>query len=318
MKASSGEQPPIGDDWAFELKWDGMRIVAHLDHDGVRLFSGNGNDATGSFPELEALEAVLAGFDSLILDGEVVAIGSDGVPSFGLLQHRMHVHDRSEALRRAAEVPISYAIFDVLSVNGTDTMPLPLRDRRALLEQIVESGSHWRLTDMHIGDPSALLETVIERGLEGIVAKQLSSIYAEGKRPKTWIKVKPRHRQEFVVGGWSEGRDGNAGSLGSLLLGVMEGEELIACGSVGSGLTTQGRQTWMRELEATELSTSPFVNDLPPSAGRKFHWCEPLAVIEVAFGEWTGDGHLRHPVYLGRRTDKEPRDVVREVRENAE
>lgn len=315
MKAAPGELPPSGDDWAYELKWDGMRVIAHLDEDGVRLFSGNGNEATNSYPELQGLRDVLDGFDSLILDGEVVAIDVSGVPNFGLLQQRMHVQDPQEALRRAASVPISYALFDVLSVNGTDTMRLPLRDRRTLLEQIVEPGSHWRLTDMHVGDSTALLETVIERGLEGIVAKNLNSVYVEGKRPKTWVKIKPRHRQEFVVGGWSEGRDGNTGSLGSLLLGVMEGDELIACGSVGSGLTADSRRAWMRELRETELPKKPFVNDVPPSAGRKFHWCEALAVIEVAFGDWTDDGHLRHPVYLGRRTDKDPAEVVREIAE---
>lgn len=237
MKAAPGQLPKASDDWGYELKWDGMRVVAHLQfEDGeptVRLQTGNGNNATVSYPELAGLVKLLDGFESLILDGEVVAIDADGVPSFPLLQQRMHVSDPSEAHRRAVAVPVTFAVFDLLSVNGQDTMRLPLRDRRQLLERVVDDGPHWRLTTMHTGDPSALLDSVIERGLEGLVAKSLTSTYQEGKRPSTWVKVKPRHRQEFVVGGWSEGRDGNTGNLGSLLLGYMDGDDLIHCGSVG-------------------------------------------------------------------------------------
>jgi len=315
MKAAPGSLPPVGDDWGFELKWDGMRILSHFADNQIQLFSGNGNDVTTSYPEIHAFADALAGFESLTLDGEVVAIDDSGLPSFRLLQQRMHVQDEVEARRRSATVPVVYAVFDVLSVNGTDTMRLPFRDRRSLLEQIVETGSHWRLTDLHLADPTDLLETVIDRGLEGIVAKDLRSPYVEGKRPRTWLKIKPRHRQEFVVGGWSEGRDGNTGSLGSLLIGVMDGENLVACGSVGSGLTDELRRAWIEELRKTARADSPFVNEVPPSAGRRFHWCDPLAVVEVAFGEWTADGHLRHPVYLGRRTDKSPSEVVRELGE---
>ena len=312
MKASSAETPPVGDDWGYEIKWDGMRIIASLDADGVRLASSNGKDATSSFPELAALEEVVDGFDSLILDGEVVAIDESGIPNFVRLQQRMHVTDRADALRRASSVPVSYAIFDILALNGNDTMRLPFRDRRSLLEGIVGDGSHWRLTELHLHDPDALLATVVDRGLEGIMAKQLSSIYQPGKRPASWVKVKPRMRQEFVVGGWSEGKDGNSGSLGSLLLGVMSDGELLHCGSVGSGLNAQSRREWHHELLDSALPDKPFANEVPPTAGRKFHWAEPTTVIEVAFHDWATDGHLRHPVYLGRRADKEPAGVVRE------
>jgi len=249
----------------------------------------------------------------LILDGEVVAIDSDGSPSFHLLQQRMHVSDPVDARRRAVTVPVSFAIFDLLHVNGQDTMRLPLRDRRTLLEEIVVDGPHWRITTMHTGDPAALLETVTARGLEGLVAKQLGSTYQEGKRPTTWIKIKPRHRQEFVVGGWSEGRDGNAGNLGSLLLGHMDEGELIHCGSVGSGLNDASRREWLARVSARELTAPPFANEVEGKAGRTFHWTEPVDVVEVAFNNWEADGHLRHPVYLGRRTDKDPADVVREI-----
>jgi len=312
MKASSSETPPVGDDWGYEIKWDGMRIIASLDADGVRLSSSNGKDATNSFPELAALDEVLDGFDSLVLDGEVVAIDEFGIPNFVRLQQRMHVTDRNDALRRASSVPVSYAIFDILSLNGNDTMGLAFRDRRSLLEEIVFDGSHWRLTELHLSDPDPLIATVMDLGLEGIMAKQLSSIYQPGKRPASWVKVKPRMRQEFIVGGWSEGKDGNSGSLGSLLLGVMVDGELVHCGSVGSGLNAESRREWHDELLASALPDKPFGNEVPTTAGRKFHWAEPIAVIEVAFHDWAQGGHLRHPVYLGRRVDKDPFEVVRE------
>jgi len=311
MKAAPGELPAPGD-WGYEIKWDGMRIIAHLDSDGVRLQSGNGNNATVSFPELQGLEVLLDGFDSLILDGEAVAIDEEGSPSFSLLQQRMHVSDPADARRRAVGTPVSYAIFDLLHVNGQDTMKLPLRDRRSLLEQIVDPGPHWRLTAMHEDDPAGLLATITERGLEGIVAKQLSSIYQPGKRPPSWRKVKPRYRQEFVVGGWSEGRDGNAGGLGSLLLGYVDGGDLIHCGSVGSGLNAVSRRDWLERLRLGEIATSPFVGEPPRKAGRTFHWTAPEHVIEVAFHNWADDGHLRHPVYLGWRSDKAASEVTKE------
>ena len=285
MKAASGDVLEAADGWGYEIKWDGMRIIAHLDAGGVRLQSGNGNDATVSFPELESLIELLDGFDSLILDGEVVAIDEKGAPSFSQLQQRMHVSDPADARRRAVTVPVSYAVFDLLHVNGQDTMALPLRDRRSLLEQIVEPGTHWRVTEMHDDDPLALLSVVTERGLEGVVAKQLSSTYQQGKRPSSWQKFKPRRRQEFVVGGWSEGRDGNAGGLGSLLLGYMDGDELVHCGSVGSGLTAQTRREWLGRVVAGKRPDSPFVAAPPRNAGRIFHWTAPCHVVEVAFHE---------------------------------
>lgn len=312
MKAAPGEMPPSTDGWGYELKWDGMRAIAFIDGDGVRLQTANLKDSTSSFPELSGLADEFDGLGSIVLDGEIVAIDDDGAPSFSRLQHRMHVSHVREAWKRAADVPISFAIFDLLHLDGHDTMGLPLSSRRSLLESVVEAGSHWRLTDLHLGDPAGLLATVTERGLEGIVAKQLSSRYSEGKRHKTWRKIKPRQRQEFVVGGWTEGRDGLAGTVGSLLLGFMVDGELVHCGSVGSGLNTEMRTRLSRQLGVLEQDWSPFAGHVPVTMGRTYRWVEPQLVVEVAFGEWTPAGHLRHPVYLGERVDKDPSEVVRE------
>lgn len=312
MKAVSGDLP-TGDGWSYEIKWDGMRIIAFVDDAGLRLQSTNLLDATRSFPELAGLVDATSGFESLVLDGEVVAFTEDGRPSFGRLQDRMHIKDPVEAARRARSNPVSFVIFDLLHLNGTDTMALPLGDRRQLLEQVIEPGPHWRLTDVHADGATDLLAIVTEQGLEGLIAKQLASRYLEGKRSSTWRKIKPRLRQEFVVGGWTEGRDGRSGSIGSLLIGYYDDAGALRhAGSVGSGLDTDALALWHRLVADDVRPDSPFEGPVPPTLGRTFHWLEPRHVIEVAFGEWTADGNLRHPSYLGLRTDKDPQDVVRE------
>ncbi len=311
MKAVSGELP-TGNDWTYELKWDGMRIIAFIDEAGVRLQSSNLLDATASFPELAGLADATEGLESVVLDGEVVAFDADGRPSFGRLQDRMHVKAPAEAARRAATNPVSFVIFDLLHLNGTDTMTLPVEDRRRLLEQVIDHGPHWRLTDVHEDDPAALLAIVSEQGLEGLIAKRARSQYQEGRRSSAWRKIKPRLRQEFVVGGWTEGRDGRAGSIGSLIVGFYDDDVLVPAGTVGSGLTAAEIATWQAIVDAEGRDDSPFSGPVPPSLGRRFHWIAPNHVVEVAFGEWTSDGFLRHPSYLGRRTDKDPRSVRRE------
>ncbi len=311
MKATSGELP-VGDDWVYEIKWDGMRIVSFIDEDGVRLQSANLLDATASFPELRPLGSALPEFESLVLDGEVVAFNEQGRPDFGRLQDRMHVRDAAEAQRRATTNPVSYVVFDLLELDGTDTTSLPFEDRRRLLETIVEPGPNWRLTDVHEGDAGELLAVVTDQQLEGLIAKQKSSRYLPGRRASAWRKVKPRLRQEFVVGGWTEGRDGRAGSIGSLLIGYYDDGRLVSAGSVGSGLDATALREWTARAAEHARSSSPFATD-PAAVGRRLHWMEPVLVIEVAFAEWTADGNLRHPSYLGLRIDKDPGDVVREA-----
>lgn len=309
MKAASGELP-VGDDWVYELKWDGMRNVAFIDDDGLRLQTTNLLDSTVSFPELQAMAGAFDGFESVILDGEIVAFGSNGQPSFGAMQDRMHVKDPVDARRRATRNPVHFIVFDLLHLNGIDMFEVPFGERRRLLDEVLDSGDNWQVSTCHRDDAAALLDTVIDRGMEGLVAKRLSSRYVEGKRAPTWRKIKPRGRQEFVVGGWSEGRDGRSGTVGSLLIGVFEDEDFVHVGSVGSGLDSQSLAAWMDLVTQDARVDSPFVNEVA-KMGRELHWVEPRHVIEVAFGEWTDDGHLRHPSYLGRRTDKDPTEVTR-------
>lgn len=307
---------PRSDAWVYELKWDGMRVLAFItrtaDGGSVRLQSSNGRDITASFPELESLGELADLFNGLVLDGEIVAF--DGaVPSFNKLQTRMHVADPEDARRRAKHTPVLFVAFDLLHLDGHDTMALPLEDRRALLEAIDDDDPCWTICEQHEDNVDGLLQAVVDTALEGIMAKHRRSTYQPGRRSPDWIKVKPRLRQEFVVGGWTGGQGSRTGGLGSLLLGYYDDDGLLRyAGRAGSGLTEQTQREWQRLL--VDSAISPFVATPAFPRDKIVHWCEPTEVAEIAFSDWAGgDRHLRHPVVLGRRTDKDPRDVVLET-----
>ena len=311
MKAVTGTLPTDETGWAFEIKWDGVRIVSGTESGAVRLRSSNGNDVTGRYPELQVLADALEQH-AVVLDGEVVAFDEQGRPNFGRLQHRMHLANAAEVRKRAETVPITYIVFDLLHLDGNDVTPLPYVDRRRLLTELVPDDGCWTVPAHREGDGATLLDAVTQRGLEGIVAKRCDSPYLVGKRSSSWIKIKVRLRQEFVIGGWQPGERGREGQLGSLLIGVYDGGVLHYCGKVGTGFT-------MRELDRVgdllaPLSTEASPFDPPPPApiAKLAHWVRPALVAEVEFGEWTAEGILRHPSYLGLRDDKQPTDVVRE------
>ena len=314
MKATSGPLP-TGADWTYEVKWDGMRIVAFVEDGGLRLQSYNQRDVTVSWPELAGLPSALPATAAL-LDGEVIATGSDGRPSFGRLQQRMHVANASEAARRSGEVPITYVVFDLLHLDGHDLTGLALTDRRRLLDQLVDPGPAWRLSPLHDDGP-ALVAATTEQGLEGVVAKRRRSLYDAGKRTRDWVKVKVRHRQEMVVGGWLSGEGVRAGRIGALLVGYHEqagdGSALTFAGKVGTGFTEPELERLARLVADLATDECPF--DPPPTGADRVigaHWLRPELVAELAFAEWTGDGRLRHPSYLGLRTDKAASEVTRD------
>jgi bifunctional non-homologous end joining protein LigD len=313
MKAVTGALPPEDGAWAFEIKWDGMRVLAHVDgRGGWRLRSGNGADATPSYPDLAGLRGALPDHE-VLLDGEVVAFDETGRPSFGLLQHRMHVTAAADAARRAAEVPVVYVVFDLLVLDGVEAMALPYVDRRRLLcDLLLGSGPGWQVPDHRVGDGSALYDAAAEQGLEGVMAKRLDSPYLPGKRSPAWVKVKVRRRQELVVGGWQPGEGGRAGRLGSLLVGYYEGGRLRFAGKVGTGFSAAELDRLAVLLADRAADDPPFDPPPPRQVARIARWVRPELVAEVEFGEWTSDGILRHPSYLGLRHDKAPTDVVRE------
>ncbi len=310
MKAAAGPIPN-GPDWAFELKWDGVRVQAHCipgaapGHQ-LQLRSISGRDVTTTYPDLAPLVASVE-LDAVI-DGEVVVFDGDR-PSFGRLQQRMHIDQPTPAL--IEEHPVVYVAFDLLALDGRSLLGLPYSTRRRFLTEIIDDGPSWRCPPAAIGDGTSLLDLAHARDLEGVMAKRRSSRYQPGVRSRDWIKVKIRKRQEFVVGGWLPGHDGGAldGQIGSLLIGVYQDNELHFAGAAGSGLTDANRNQLSALFKTTE--GCPFVT--VPELDRSPIWVEPTVVVEVAYGEWPTDGHLRHPVYAGLRQDQDPNEVVREL-----
>jgi bifunctional non-homologous end joining protein LigD len=308
MKAVLGELP-TGPEWAYELKWDGMRLVAACDVGTGRpsrltLRSARGNDVTTTFPELADLPAAVG--ISAVLDGEAVVFDGDG-PSFSRLQNRMHVVQPSPQL--VADHPVVYVLFDLLELDGRSLVELPYTTRRRLLRDLVDDGPRWRVPPHVDGDGGALLRLARQRGLEGIVAKRLDSPYHPGGRSRDWVKVKVRLRQELVVGGWLPGQGALAGKIGSLLVGFRDGDRLRFAGAVGSGLDDRYRRLLAGRLHARP--NCPF--DEVPVLLKPPSWVEPEVVVEVDYGSWPIDGLIRHPVLAGLRLDKDPADVVREL-----
>jgi bifunctional non-homologous end joining protein LigD len=317
MKAVSGELPPAGDErWVYEIKWDGMRVLADCRHGAgtTTLTTGNGIDATRRFPELHGLAAAI-GCDAVV-DGEVVAIDDTGRTDFGLLQQRMHLTNPADVAQARARVPVSFAIFDVLRIDGSNVCSLPWTDRRNVLEQLVDQPTPgWRVPATH-DDGHALLEVARERGFEGVMAKRRDSVYVPGKRSSAWVKVKVRRRQELVVGGWWPGEGNRHGSLGSLVVGVHDpaapGNPLRFAGKVGTGFNAAALREYERLLDGLATEDCPFDPRPPAAVSRHARWVRPEVVIEVEFAEWTSEGVLRHPSHIGRRFDKDPTAVVRE------
>jgi bifunctional non-homologous end joining protein LigD len=311
MKATAGDLPADDEGWAYEIKWDGMRLLAHAGADGggLELVTANGRSATDRFPELVGLAEAIG--TAAVLDGEVVVLDDRGRSDFGRLQRRMHASG-SAARDLAATDPVQFLVFDVLSVGATSTIHLPYHDRRHLLEGLVDEGPYWRVPGRHLGEGRALYDQAVRQGLEGLMAKRIDSTYRPGTRSRDWRKIKIRPHQEFVVGGWLDGKGARAGGLGSLLVGCHEPDGLAYVGRVGTGFSDVERDRLGSRLEARARADTPFAVRLPGALSRQAHHVEPTMVVEVAFAEWTAEGRLRHPSYLGERTDVDPTAVVRE------
>jgi bifunctional non-homologous end joining protein LigD len=298
--------PADDDAYGWELKWDGVRAVAYVRNGGVRLVSRNDRDMAGSYPELAALGGMVPA--PVILDGEIVAL-RDGRPDFGLLQSRMHVLRPSDRLVAAA--PVLYYVFDLLRRGDRSLLDQPYTGRRAALAELdlnrdpVHTPPWWR------GHGAAVLSASIDQGLEGVVGKPLNSRYLPGRRGR-WIKVKNVRHQEVVVAGWTPGEGRRADMIGSLVLGVYDEHGLRYVGNVGTGFTEAILRDLAARLGPLERADSPFDTTVPNVVARAAHWTGPELVGEVAFAEWTCDGHLRHPSWRGLREDKEPEQVTRE------
>jgi bifunctional non-homologous end joining protein LigD len=264
--------------WAFEVKWDGIRAIAHSQPGRIRLMSRRGNDVTAAYPELRALNRAL-GSHAAILDGEVIAFDESARPSFEALQQRMHVRGDAAVRRLAQTTPVTYVLFDLLWLDGHSLMELPYTERRARLDALSLDGERWRTPPYHAGEGSALLAATFEQGLEGVLAKRLDSLYTPGGRDGGWRKIKHSHAQEAVIGGWTDGRGVRAGRIGALHLGVYdEQHELRYAGRVGTGFDEAELTRLAGLLEPLARAVSPFTGRQPP---RGAHFVAPQLVCEV-------------------------------------
>lgn len=320
MLATPLAEPPTGEGWAYEIKWDGIRALAYIDG-GLKLSARRGSDHTAKYPELADFAEALDGRPA-ILDGEIVAFDDEGRPRFQLLQRRMGLANEATIRRRAVETPATYVAFDVLWLGGESLLELPYEERRERLDSLSLDGPHWRAPRNHVGDGAALWDLVQERDLEGIVAKRLGSPYRPGKRSREWAKVRNRRGQELVIGGWMPGEGSRGGRVGSLLVGHFVGDQLAYAGGVGTGFTQDMLVELTELLKPLERPDSPFELGEDPKIkyaqrardrGAGPVWVNPELVAEVEFTEWTNEGTLRQPSFKGLRTDKDPREVVRET-----
>jgi bifunctional non-homologous end joining protein LigD len=315
MKAKLVEKPPATGDWIYELKFDGIRLIAIKDDEKVSLVSRNQNDLSARFPEIvEAIKNLPV--NECVLDGEVVALDEEGRSSFQLLQAREMEGRKS---------PIYFYAFDLLQLDGKSLVALPLEARKNVLEKLCAGAGDPRIRYSGAigGDANQLLKEVQRRGLEGIIGKLRNSVYEPGRRSGAWFKLKCVNEQEFVIGGYTPPQ-GARKHFGAILVGYHKDRDLVFAGKVGTGFTTKSLAALHKKFRAEERAGCPFV-DLPskqngqwvlgitPSMMKKIHWINPKFVAEIKFAEWTRDGKLRAPVFLGLRDDKKPHEVVREA-----
>jgi len=314
MLASLTEAPLDDPQLVYEPKYDGIRAIVEVGKVGVRIWSRLGNEKTHQFPEIVAALKKWAGsLDSAVtLDGEIVALDGRGEPvGFQQLQGRIHLADASGP----SGASVAFIAFDLLKEGRVDWRDRPLVERRAALERVFgQTGSPiLRLSPQVRGDGRALYEDALAGGWEGLIAKHAASLYKSGKRTPDWRKVKIVHEQEFVIGGWTEPRQTRS-YFGALLIGVYAGKKdalrLVYAGHIGTGFNEKELARVMALLRPLATDACPF--EERPKTNERAHWVRPELVAQVKFTEWTADGRLRHPVYLGLRDDKRPTEVRRE------
>lgn len=301
--------------WAFEMKWDGVRAVVHATVSGIRITGRSGRDMTAQYPELSAIRAAIgpdALAEGVVLDGEIVAFGGDGRPSFAALQQRIGLERVAEIDAASAAAPVGVVAFDLLRVGERSLVRASYDERRAELERVAHDGSGLLVPGAGTGTLEAAIEASRRLGLEGVVAKRRASSYLPGRRSSAWVKLKHASHQSVVVVGWRHGRGGRSGAIGSLLVAVPdESGELTYAGRVGSGFDEAGLRRAAEAL-AKLVRESPAL-EVPAADRRDAEWVEPTLVGEVSFTERTADGRFRHPVWRGFRPDLSPADVRRET-----
>jgi bifunctional non-homologous end joining protein LigD len=291
------DEPFSGEDWLFEIKWDGYRAIASKDGEHVELYSRAHTNFKDHYPPVA--EAIKSLKHDVILDGEIMVLDKEGVPHFEALQN----------WRRDLTGELVYYAFDILWCDGHDLRDMPLYQRKQVLQNVIEPGSTIHYSDHVEANGKSLFNEMKRKGLEGMVAKKANSTYRENIRGKDWLKVKTHLRQEVVIGGFTEPRGGRK-YLGSLILGVYRDNKFEYVGHSGGGIPDVQRKLLREKLDKIERKTSPFSE--PPKPNAPVHWTKPEIVTEMSFSEWTNDGRMRHPVFEGLRSDKTPSAVHRE------
>ncbi len=310
MLAQLSVLPDDLDQWSYEVKWDGVRAIAFIEDGSVRLESRRLLDVSHTYPELAGLAEAIAP-DRAILDGEIVVLEGDGRSSFEHLQSRLGVRDPRRIERLAAQAPATLMAFDLLWLDDEDLMDATYVERRDALDGLGlgDTGEHWRVPQ-RFSDGPALWRESGEQQLEGIVCKRLASTYVQdGRRASDWRKVRHVRRQEFVIGGWIPGEGRREETIGALLVGYYDGDELRYAARVGTGFTDALLARLVELLRPLRTEASPFTGRQPE---RGAIFARPELVGEVDFREWTRAGTLRHPAFKGLRDDKDARGVVRE------
>jgi len=295
-------EAPAGDDWLHELKFDGYRMVCHLQRGKARFWSRNQKDWTEKFPNLSKALKVLP-VTAAILDGEVVVVDKAGRSSFQKLQQSM----------KGGAATFVFQIFDLIYLDGYNLTRVPLRERKALLEDLlsgVDAKGPLRYSDHVVGDGDRFFKQACAYGIEGIVSKLADCPY-ESTRSRSWLKVKCTKRQEFVIAGYTPSKKDFPG-FGSLILGVYDKGKLIYSGRVGTGFSIKQRLELQKKLDRIAQPLMPFATKPKDPGLRDAHWAKPQLVGEVEFTEWTEEGSIRHPSFQGLREDKKAKDVVRE------
>ena len=300
MLATQEVTVPHGDDWRYEVKFDGYRAIAYVHGGDSRLVSRNGNDLTERFSQVAKEVVKATRSPKAVLDGEISRVDLAGRTSFSELQR--------------GSGALVYFVFDLLELDGEPLLELPLHERKSRLRKLLDRRNRSVVFSDDFEDGDALYEAARENGLEGIIAKRASSTYKQGKRTRDWLKIKTENNEEFVVAGYTRGSGRRAGTFGALVLGAYEGGELRYVGNVGTGFDDDEIRKLLRLLKPLHRETSPFPS--PPKMPRvrkgDVLWVEPKLVAQVRFGEWTHEGHLRHPAYLGLREDKDAAEVQTE------
>jgi bifunctional non-homologous end joining protein LigD len=309
MLATPAATPPAGAGWLFEIKYDGVRVLAVRRNREIELVGRSGRLTTALYPEI-ARAGLAVPVDDFVIDGEIIALDASGRPSFQLLQNRMVLQNPRDVARVMGEVPVSAVFFDCLALDGHDLRALPLAARKACLALFLPRRGVVAYGDHVEGQGDAFLDAACAQGLEGVVAKRADSAYV-GRRSPAWQKIKCQERQEFVIGGYTRPHGGRP-YFGALHLGVYDAGRLVYVGKVGTGFAARTLRSIHDALQPLRRDISPFDIGRPPGGGHV--WVEPQLCAEVRFTEWTEDGAVRHPTFVGLRTDTPPHAVVREHR----